>query len=189
MQGYLALGLIIGIAGLGVVMVRAVRERRRQIGMLRAMGFQSRVVRQAFLVEAGFIAVQGIALGVILALVTSLPPADPQRHVRRSVDRLRHPVGRHRARHRRRPRRLPNRERHPRQPSRQNQTRRRVAHRGLALFGTRSFAVGSRGSPGELEGRSSSFARSPALPARSKRLRPAGPSVERAERSLLGRAE
>jgi putative ABC transport system permease protein len=71
MRGYLALGLIIGIAGLGVVMVRAVRERRRQIGMLRAMGFQSRVVRSTFLVEAGFIAVQGIVLGVVLALVTS----------------------------------------------------------------------------------------------------------------------
>jgi putative ABC transport system permease protein len=71
MQGYLALGLVIGIAGLGVVMVRAVRERRRQIGMLRAMGFPSRVVRQAFLVEASFLAVQGIVLGTVLALVTS----------------------------------------------------------------------------------------------------------------------
>ena len=63
MQGYLGLGLIIGIAGLGVVMVRAVRERRRQIGMLRAMGFSSRVVRQAFLVESAFLAVQGIVIG------------------------------------------------------------------------------------------------------------------------------
>ncbi|MBA2609598.1 MAG: FtsX-like permease family protein [Actinobacteria bacterium] len=71
MRGYLALGLIIGIAGLGVVMVRAVRERRRQIGMLRAMGFPSRVVRQAFLIEAAFIAIQGIVLGTVLALVTS----------------------------------------------------------------------------------------------------------------------
>ncbi|MEY2399149.1 MAG: putative transport system permease protein [Actinomycetota bacterium] len=71
MQGYLALGLVIGIAGLGVVMVRAVRERRRQIGMLRAMGFPSRVVRQAFLIEATFLALQGIVLGTVLALVTS----------------------------------------------------------------------------------------------------------------------
>ncbi|MEY2469980.1 MAG: putative transport system permease protein [Actinomycetota bacterium] len=71
MRGYLALGLVIGIAGLGVVMVRAVRERRRQIGMLRAMGFPSRVVRQAFLIEAAFIAVQGIVMGTVLALVTS----------------------------------------------------------------------------------------------------------------------
>ena len=71
MQGYLALGLLVGIAGLGVVMVRAVRERRRQIGMLRAIGFSSGVVRAAFLLEAGFVAVQGIVVGVVLALVVS----------------------------------------------------------------------------------------------------------------------
>ncbi|MFP5318963.1 MAG: ABC transporter permease [Acidimicrobiia bacterium] len=71
MQGYLALGLLVGIAGLGVVMVRAVRERRRQIGMLRAMGFSRAVVRSAFLLEAAFVAVQGIVVGVVLALVVS----------------------------------------------------------------------------------------------------------------------
>lgn len=70
-QGYLALGLLIGVAGLGVVMVRAVRERRRQIGMLRAMGFQASVVRRAFLLEAAFIALQGIVLGITLGLLTS----------------------------------------------------------------------------------------------------------------------
>jgi putative ABC transport system permease protein len=71
LQGYLGLGLIIGTAGLGVVMVRAVRERRRQVGMLRAMGFQARVVRRAFLLEAGFVATQGIAIGMGLGLVTA----------------------------------------------------------------------------------------------------------------------
>ena len=70
LEGFLGLGLLIGIAGLGVVMVRAVRERRREIGMLRAMGFQPRVVRRAFLVEAAFIAVQGIVIGAALGLVT-----------------------------------------------------------------------------------------------------------------------
>jgi len=71
LQGYLALGLVIGIAGLGVVMVRAVRERRREIGMLRAIGFSSRVVRSAFLLEATFIAGQGVAIGMVLGLITS----------------------------------------------------------------------------------------------------------------------
>ena len=71
MRGYLALGLLIGIAGLGVVMIRAVRERRREIGMLRAMGVSATVVRRAFLLEALFIALQGIVLGVVLGLVTS----------------------------------------------------------------------------------------------------------------------
>jgi putative ABC transport system permease protein len=51
-------------------MIRAVRERRREIGMLRAMGFTARTVRGAFLVEASFIAVQGIVLGTVLGLVT-----------------------------------------------------------------------------------------------------------------------
>ena len=70
LEGYLSLGLLIGIAGLGVVMVRAVRERRREIGMLRAMGFGAKVVRRSFMVEATFIAVQGILIGGVLGLVT-----------------------------------------------------------------------------------------------------------------------
>lgn len=70
-RGFLGLGLIIGIAGLGVVMVRAVRERRREIGMLRAIGFPSRVVRRAFLVEATFIALQGSIIGIGLGLLTT----------------------------------------------------------------------------------------------------------------------
>jgi putative ABC transport system permease protein len=47
LQGYLGLGLLIGTAGLGVVMVRAVRERRQGIAMLRAMGASTRLVRTA----------------------------------------------------------------------------------------------------------------------------------------------
>lgn len=71
MQGYLALGLVVGIAGLGVVMVRAVRERRRQIGVLRALGFGTSAVRQAFLVESGFVALEGILIGVVLAILST----------------------------------------------------------------------------------------------------------------------
>jgi len=69
-EGYLALGLVVGIAGLGVVMVRAVRERRREIGALRAIGFPSRVIGRSFAFEAAFIASEGTLLGVSLALVT-----------------------------------------------------------------------------------------------------------------------
>jgi putative ABC transport system permease protein len=71
MQGFLALGLIVGIAGLGVVMVRAVRERRRNIGVLRALGFQSHTVQRAFLTESTFVALEGIVLGAALSIVTS----------------------------------------------------------------------------------------------------------------------
>jgi putative ABC transport system permease protein len=71
MQGYLALGLLVGITGLGVVMVRAVRERRRTIGVLRALGFRARTVRRAFLAESTFIALEGVVVGTILGVLTT----------------------------------------------------------------------------------------------------------------------
>jgi putative ABC transport system permease protein len=71
MEGFLALGLLVGIAGLGVVMVRAVRERRRTIGVLRALGFQPRTVQRAFLTESSFVALEGIVLGTVLSVVTA----------------------------------------------------------------------------------------------------------------------
>jgi putative ABC transport system permease protein len=71
MQGFLALGLLVGIAGLGVVMVRAVRERRRTIGVLHALGFRRRTLQRAFLTESSFVAVEGIVLGTALSILTS----------------------------------------------------------------------------------------------------------------------
>lgn len=71
MQGYLALGLVVGVAGLGVVMVRAVRERRREVGVLRSLGFDSRQVRRAFMAESSFVALEGILIGTMLAMVST----------------------------------------------------------------------------------------------------------------------
>ncbi|MDP9440830.1 MAG: ABC transporter permease, partial [Actinomycetota bacterium] len=71
MQGYLALGLVVGVAGLGVVMVRAVRERRREVGVLRSLGFDSRQVRRAFIAESSFVALEGIVTGTLLATVST----------------------------------------------------------------------------------------------------------------------
>lgn len=71
MQGFLALGLLVGVTGLGVVMVRAVRERRRTIGILRALGFKARTVQRSFLLESAFIAVEGIVLGSLLGVLTT----------------------------------------------------------------------------------------------------------------------
>ncbi|MCP5031520.1 MAG: FtsX-like permease family protein [Actinomycetia bacterium] len=71
LQAYLGLGLLIGIAGLGVVLARAVRERRRQFGVMRALGIAAPVIRRAFVVEASFVAVQGVVLGIGLGLLSS----------------------------------------------------------------------------------------------------------------------
>lgn len=71
MQAYLALGLLVGIAGLGVVMIRSVRERRREVGVLRSLGFVPGQVRRAFTLESGFTAFEGILIGTVLALITA----------------------------------------------------------------------------------------------------------------------
>ena len=69
-QGYLAMGLLVGIAGIAVVMIRAVRERRRQIGTLRALGFPGQSVGRSFAIEAAYIALQVTVIGAVLALLT-----------------------------------------------------------------------------------------------------------------------
>jgi putative ABC transport system permease protein len=71
MQGFLALGLLVSITGLGVVMVRAVRERRRTIGVLRALGFRAGAIERSFLVESGFVAFEGVVLGAFLGVLTT----------------------------------------------------------------------------------------------------------------------
>ncbi|TAJ20951.1 MAG: FtsX-like permease family protein, partial [Dehalococcoidia bacterium] len=50
-QGFMGLGMIVGIAALGVIAFRTVAERRQQIGMLRAIGYSRRLVAVTFFLE------------------------------------------------------------------------------------------------------------------------------------------
>ena len=43
-QGFMGLGLVVGIAAIGVLSVRAVVERRQSVGVLRAIGFRSSMI-------------------------------------------------------------------------------------------------------------------------------------------------
>ena len=69
--GYMGLGLIVGIAALGVVSMRAVVERRQQIGVLRALGYRQQMVELSFLLESSFVTLLGVAIGVTLGFVLS----------------------------------------------------------------------------------------------------------------------
>jgi putative ABC transport system permease protein len=69
LKGFIGLGLVVGIAALGVVAFRAVVERRQQIGMLRAIGFGRGMVTTSFLVESLFVTLLGIIAGMVPALV------------------------------------------------------------------------------------------------------------------------
>ena len=68
LQAFIGIGLLAGIAGLGVISMRAVVERRREIGMLRALGLTGRAVQATFLLEASIVALLGIGIGVGLGI-------------------------------------------------------------------------------------------------------------------------
>jgi len=68
-QGFMGMGLLVGIAAVGVIAFRSVVERRQEIGMLRAIGFQRSSVALGLLLETSFIAILGIVSGIGLALL------------------------------------------------------------------------------------------------------------------------
>jgi putative ABC transport system permease protein len=70
-QGFMALGLFVGIAALGVIAFRSVVERRQQIGMLRAIGYQTETVTLTFMLESAFVALMGILSGVVGGVIVS----------------------------------------------------------------------------------------------------------------------
>jgi putative ABC transport system permease protein len=70
-EGFMGLGLIVGIAALGVIAFRTVVERRQQIGMLRAIGYTRRLIALSFFLESSFIAVMGTGMGFLLGLALS----------------------------------------------------------------------------------------------------------------------
>jgi putative ABC transport system permease protein len=67
-RAFLGLGLIIGVSGLGIITVRAIRERRLEIGMMRAIGYTKRMVVTNFALESSFISFLGIVIGTLLGI-------------------------------------------------------------------------------------------------------------------------
>jgi putative ABC transport system permease protein len=61
--------LIVGLAALGVISMRTVEERHRVIGTLRALGFQRRWIQADLLLEAGFVALLGVGIGIAIGIV------------------------------------------------------------------------------------------------------------------------
>ena len=66
---FVGLGLAVGIAAMGILALRAVVERRREIGMLRASGFTRRMVLQTFVLEYSFVTLLGVGIGTVLGLL------------------------------------------------------------------------------------------------------------------------
>ena len=68
-MGFMGLGLIVGVAALGVISARSVVERRQQIGVLRSIGFRRKMVEEIFVLESAFVAVTAILVGTVLGVI------------------------------------------------------------------------------------------------------------------------
>jgi putative ABC transport system permease protein len=70
-QGFMGLGLVVGVIAIGVLSIRSVVERRQTIGTMRAIGYRARMVWLSFLLESLYITFLGIVLGLGLGALTS----------------------------------------------------------------------------------------------------------------------
>lgn len=68
MEIFLGVGLIVGVAGLGIITIRNVAERRQEIGVMRAIGYQRDMIMNVFVIETSFVSLLGILLGIVLGL-------------------------------------------------------------------------------------------------------------------------
>lgn len=67
------LGVLLGTAGLGVLVARHVLERRGELGLMQALGFLPAALRRLVLGEHVFLLVAGLLLGVVCALIAVWP--------------------------------------------------------------------------------------------------------------------
>ena len=67
------LGMVLGSAALGIVVLRNLFERRREIAMLRAVGFEQRALVRLFLTEYLFLFGAGVAIGGVAAAIAMIP--------------------------------------------------------------------------------------------------------------------
>jgi len=67
------LGVLLGTAGLGVLVARHVLERRGELGLMQALGFLPSALRKLVLGEHVFLLISGLLLGVVCALIAVWP--------------------------------------------------------------------------------------------------------------------
>ncbi len=67
------LGLLLGTVGLGAILLRNVLERRREMALLRAVGYRGGDLAVIIVVENVLLMVGGLVCGVVCALVAIVP--------------------------------------------------------------------------------------------------------------------
>jgi ABC-type antimicrobial peptide transport system permease subunit len=69
LQIYVSFGLVIGSLGMAIIAVRNVAERKREIGMMRAIGFPRSQVMLAVLLELFVLGIIGLIIGIVNGLL------------------------------------------------------------------------------------------------------------------------
>ncbi len=67
------LGVLLGTAGLGVLAARNILERRGELGLMQALGFQPGALRSLILSEHAALLVTGLVLGLVSAAIAVWP--------------------------------------------------------------------------------------------------------------------
>jgi len=67
------LGLLLGTLGLGAVLLRNVMERRKELALLRAVGYRPEHLRTMVIAENAYLLIAGTLIGVVSAMVAILP--------------------------------------------------------------------------------------------------------------------
>jgi putative ABC transport system permease protein len=78
LQIYVSFGLAIGAVGMAVISIRNVAERKREIGMMRAIGFPRGQVMVSVLLELIVLGIIGLFIGIVDGLLVSLGFANLQ---------------------------------------------------------------------------------------------------------------
>jgi len=68
-----SLGVIIGTFGLGIILLRNLLERKRELAIYQALGFTRKFILRLIMGEYFFILLAGTGLGIISALIGMLP--------------------------------------------------------------------------------------------------------------------
>jgi len=78
LQIYVTFGLVIGAVGMAVISIRNVSERKREIGMMRAIGFPRTQVMLSVLLELVVLGIIGLIIGVVNGVLISVGFANMQ---------------------------------------------------------------------------------------------------------------
>jgi ABC-type lipoprotein release transport system permease subunit len=68
-----ALGLILGTIGLAVILARTILERRREIAVMQAIGFNSSSIFKTLIREYLILLLVGVLIGFLTAIIATLP--------------------------------------------------------------------------------------------------------------------